>query len=149
MTRFPSALLFEDHDCTRLIVSSQLADAGCVVEAHTSPSEYMQQPDLATRLAHVKLVWTDGSMPGMHGTEAAVTLREQGYTGLIILYSGDSPDSFHRFQRADFTAGKWKGPIFDAIHAKPLDIYALEGIISELKEVQFTRPTKDIYTTNW
>ena len=148
MTRFPSALLFEDHDCTRIIVGSQLADAGYAVEAHTSPRAVMERPDLASYLSQVKIVWTDGSMPDMHGTEAAVTLRENGYDGLIILYSGDSPSSFLKYQRPDFIAGKWRGPIFDAIHAKPMALDELEGIISNLRSYAPVREAKTIYTTH-
>lgn len=144
---FPRALLFEDHDCTRMIVSSQLADAGYVVESHASPRAFFQTPDLASRLHGVRVVWTDGSMPDMHGTEAAVTLREHGYDGLIILYSGDAPHEFERYQCPNFTSGKWRGPVFDAIHAKPLDLYRLEGIVAQLKDYNPARAPKEIYTT--
>lgn len=131
MTRFPSALLFEDHDSIRKMVGTLLANAGYAVESHVSPDHYFQKPDLGSRLGGISLLWTDNGMPGMCGIDAAINSRENGFDGLVVMHSADPVDTFLRYQHPDFTAGNWRGPVFDIILPKPLGLNELEGAIAD------------------
>ncbi len=147
MTYKPHAVLFEDQKSTFDMVKILLEEAGYAVEGYTSPVAFFQKPDLDKRIKVVDLLWTDVDMPGMYGTAAAVTFREHGFKGHIILYSGSSPDEFRPFQKPDFTSGNWRGPVFSAIHPKPLTPFELEGVIAVSREYIPFRETKGIYTT--
>lgn len=118
MPRLPSlrALVVDDEETNRALVSEWLREAGANVVAKSDGDEAVE----ATAKGFFDVIVMDIHMPRLDGFQAARKIRAQGYQGILVAFSAFVDEGHSR---------QWAAFGFDAFLAKSL---GQEGLIREL-----------------
>ncbi|MDO9014411.1 MAG: ATP-binding protein [Polynucleobacter sp.] len=123
------ALVVEDHPASRQVLSLQLEALGAKVVVCENAGQALSL--LKQHQFHVML--TDHSMPGMHGADLSQSIRDDGFTELIII--GVTADIYALDIRHRLLASG-----MNAVLIKPLNLATLENELARyftMVEVEF------------
>jgi len=110
------ALVVEDHPASRQVLSLQLEALG----AQVTVCENAGQALLLLKQRHFDVMLTDHSMPGMHGADLSQSIRDDGFSDLIII--GVTADIYALEIRHRLLASG-----MNAVLIKPLNLATLEN----------------------
>ncbi len=127
------ALVVEDHPANRQILSLQLQTLGIHADQCTNGNEAISK----ITSQNYDIVLTDHSMPGMHGTVLAKTIRSMGFHDLLII--GITADIYAN-QTCDYLMSSG----MNAVLIKPI---SLETLQNQLKNLLGKRITPSLDTT--
>jgi two-component system sensor histidine kinase EvgS len=122
------ALIVEDHPASRQILYLQLQTLGIQVDQcanGTEALEYLHEDSY-------DMILTDHSMPGMHGTDLARTIRSMGYRDIVII--GITADIYAQTSQDKLMQSGMNGVLI-----KPIRLECLESAL--LKHLH-QRPTR-------
>lgn len=122
------ALIVEDHPASRQILYLQLQTLGIQVDQCANATEALE----CLHEDSYDMILTDHSMPGMHGTDLARTIRSMGYHDIVII--GITADIY-----AQTSQNKLMQSGMNGVLIKPIRLECLESAL--LKHLH-QRPTR-------
>ena len=122
------ALIVEDHPASRQILYLQLQTLGIQVDQCANATEALE----CLHEDSYDMILTDHSMPGMHGTDLARTIRSMGYHDIVII--GITADIYAQTSQDKLMQSGMNGVLI-----KPIRLECLESAL--LKHLH-QRPTR-------
>ncbi len=122
------ALIVEDHPASRQILYLQLQTLGIQVDQCANGTEALE----CLHEDSYDMILTDHSMPGMHGTDLARTIRSMGYHDIVII--GITADIYAQTSQDKLMQSGMNGVLI-----KPIRLECLESAL--LKHLH-QRPTR-------
>jgi two-component system sensor histidine kinase EvgS len=122
------ALIVEDHPASRQILYLQLQTLGIQVDQCANGTEALE----CLHEDSYDMILTDHSMPGMHGTDLARTIRSMGYRDIVII--GITADIYAQTSQDNLMQSGMNGVLI-----KPIRLECLESAL--LKHLH-QRPTR-------
>ena len=131
------ALIVEDHPASRQILYLQLQSLGIQVDQCANGNEALEclQENI------YDMILTDHSMPGMHGTDLARTIRSMGYHDIVII--GITADIYAQTSQDKLMQSGMNGVLI-----KPIRLECLESeLLKHLYQRQAKVPAKPSATS--
>jgi len=131
------ALIVEDHPASRHILFLQLQTLGIHVDQCASGDEALEYLNKDM----YDMILTDHSMPGMHGTDLARTIRSMGYQDIVII--GITADIYAQTSQDELIQSGMNGVLI-----KPIRLECLESeLLKHLHQRPLTTPIKPSVTS--
>jgi len=131
------ALIVEDHPASRQILYLQLQSLGIHVDQCANANEALEY----LREDVYDMILTDHSMPGMHGTDLARTIRSMGYHDIVII--GITADIYAQTSQDKLIESGMNGVLI-----KPIRLECLESeLLKHLHQRRIRAPIKPSITS--
>lgn len=135
------ALIVEDHPASRQILYLQLQTLGIQVDQCANGDEALEY----LHVDSYDMILTDHSMPGMHGTDLARTIRSMGYHDIVII--GITADIYAQTSQEKLMQSGMNGVLIKPIRLECLESELLKHLYQRLAKAP-TKPSVSLPEMN-